>query len=202
MSREGTHSFSREAHTSRLRVDGKADQQKEHRQVGLQPLGEAFLALLERDQRRLLRLCATLESAADRLPASRHQVKKPRMLTFLNGAFARHVFLHEKCLFPLMRSLASQKAFIEPILSQLEFEHASDHGLVLEITSSLVNGGPGNLADAHAFGYLLRCFFENCRRHQHWERCVLYPIARRHLTGGSVAEQHEALLRMSLGPCC
>ncbi|MBI4724675.1 MAG: hypothetical protein HY765_06775, partial [Rhodomicrobium sp.] len=83
---------------------------------------------------------------------------------------------------------------------QLEFEHASDLGLILEITSAFTNGMGKADMDVHVLGYLLRAFFENCRRHHNWERAILYPIARRHLATGSVAAHHDALLRMSLEP--
>jgi iron-sulfur cluster repair protein YtfE (RIC family) len=159
-----------------------------------------FLDMLERDQRRLLRLCAVLEKVADGLPASRFHKKTGRVLAFLTKSFERHIFLHEKCLFPLIRSLAGAKAAIEPVLAQLEFEHASDHSLVLEISAAFFNDSgsqPG--AHVHVLGFLLRSFFENFRRHNSWERNILYPIARQQLAGETVAAQHDALLRVSLG---
>ena len=99
----------------------------------LQPLGEAFLVLLERDRRRLLRLCAALEKLADGLPRSCLGGRTARLLSFLNKAYDRHIFLYEKCLFPLVKSIAGPKVAIAPILAQLEYEHASDHGSVHEI---------------------------------------------------------------------
>lgn len=155
--------------------------------------------MLERDQRRLLRLCGTLESVADGLPESLGHARTVRVFSFLNRAYERHIFLHEKCLFPLMRSIAG-KASMEPVLSQLEFEHASDHGLVLEITSAFHNGCSGEgTANVHILGFLLRSFFENFRRHHSWEWNMLFPAAREHLAGDPIAAQHDALLRVSLG---
>ena len=124
-------------------MNGKAESKTELRPGRLQPLGAAFVGMLERDQRRLLRLCGTLESVADGLPESLGHARTVRVFSFLNRAYERHIFLHEKCLFPLMRSIAG-KASMEPVLSQLEFEHASDHGLVLEITSAFHNGCSGD----------------------------------------------------------
>jgi hypothetical protein len=149
----------------------------------LLPAGPAFLAMLERDERRMLRLCAALERIADGLPQSREQGQTVRIISFLNKAFERHVFLQEKCLFPLIRGLSGTKASLEPVLLQLEFEHSCDQGLVLEITSAFWtrSGKPG--VDVHVLGFLLRSFFENCRRHHSWESNILYPIARQHLDG-------------------
>jgi hemerythrin-like domain-containing protein len=178
-------------------VTGKAEKKEEHPPAIMQPLGEKFVAALERDQKRLMRLCAMLEKVADGLPASCQHRNVPRLLAFLTKAYERHVFLHEKCLFPLLRSLASHEAALEPFLLQLELEHATDHALILEITSAYLNG-PGH-SRTEMLGYLLRSFFENCRRHQSWELQAVYPIARKNFAGGGIAAQHSALLRLSLG---
>jgi iron-sulfur cluster repair protein YtfE (RIC family) len=170
------------------------------RRMRREPLGEAFLALLERDQMRLLRLCGALEKIADELPAAGRCHKTARTLAFLDRAFARHVFLHEKCLFPLIRSLEEKKERVESVLQQLEFEHAADHGLVVEIASAFMGACASQVqSEAQALGYLLRAFFENYRRHCVWERAVLYPIARKLLVNGAVRDQHDAMLRVSIG---
>jgi iron-sulfur cluster repair protein YtfE (RIC family) len=164
------------------------------------PLGEAFLALLERDQMRLLRLCAALEKIADGLPGAGRCHKTARVLAFLDKAFARHVFLNEKCLFPLIRSLEEKKERVDPVLRQLEFEHAADHGLIVEIASAFMGPCASHVqSEAQGLGYLLRAFFENYRRHCVWEREVLYPIARKLLVSGTVRGQHDAMLRVSMG---
>jgi hemerythrin-like domain-containing protein len=168
------------------------------KRVRRDPLGEAFLALLERDQMRLLRLCAALETIADGLPGAGRCDKTARVLAFLDNAFARHVFLHEKCLFPLIRSLEEKKERVEPALRQLEFEHSADRGLIVEISSAFM-GARASQVQTEALGYLLRAFFENYRRHCVWEREVLYPIARKLLVSGAVRSQHDAMLRVSMG---
>jgi len=162
-------------------------------------LGEAFLALLERDQKRLLRLCNALETIADALPGGRPE-RTAKILAFLDKAYARHVFLHEKYLFPLVRSLEEKKEPAEQCLRQLEFEHAADHGLIAEITSAFMScSGGDSKMETHMLGYLLRSFFENCRRHCAWERNVLYPVVKKHLAGGTPREQHDELFRLSVG---
>ncbi|MFY9874918.1 MAG: hemerythrin domain-containing protein [Rhodomicrobium sp.] len=163
-----------------------------------QPLGEAFLTLLERDQMRLLRICAALEKIADGLPGTGHQRKTGKVLAFLDKAFSRHVFLHEKCLFPLIRSLEEKNEPLELMLRELEFEHAADRGLIVEILSAFMGRDSRNIG-LEALGYLLRSFFENYRRHAAWERATAYPIVRKHLAGDT-RKQHEALLRVSMGP--
>jgi hemerythrin-like domain-containing protein len=169
-----------------------------HASYGPQPLGEAFLTLLERDQMRLLRICAALEKIADGLPGTGHQKKTGKVLAFLDKAFLRHVFLHEKWLFPLIRSLEEKNEPLELMLRELEFEHAADRGLIVEILSAFMGRDSRNRG-LEALGYLLRSFFENYRRHAAWERAALYPIVRKHLSGGA-RMQHDALLRASMGP--
>jgi len=164
-----------------------------------QPLGEAFLTLLERDQMRLLRLCAALEKIADGLPGAVHQKRTGKVLAFLDKAFSRHVFVHEKCLFPLVRSLEEKNEHTETMLRELEFEHSADRGLIVEILSAYMGRDSRNTG-LEALGYLLRSFFENYRRHSAWERTALYPIVRTHLAGGTPRKQHDALLRASMGP--
>ncbi len=161
-------------------------------------MGEAFLTLLERDQMRLLRLCTALEKIADGLPGSGKHDKTAKVLAFLDKAFARHVFIHEKCLFPLIRSLEDKREPVELVLQQLEFEHAADHELIVEITSAFM-GSANRGVEAQMLGYLLRAFFENYRRHCFWERNILYPIVRKHLVNGTPRKQHDAMLRLSMG---
>jgi hemerythrin-like domain-containing protein len=165
---------------------------------GLQPLGESFLAVLERDRQRLQRLCAALERLADGLPGSSAGPQAARLIPFMDKAYDRHIFLHEKCLYPILRSLSSSKAANEPVLKQLEYEHACDHGLMHEITSAYENASGQAGADVCVFGFSLRSFFENCCRHLAWEATILHPIAQG-LLADEPAAHHAALLRTSLG---
>jgi iron-sulfur cluster repair protein YtfE (RIC family) len=139
-----------------------------------------------------------LEKIADDLPASGHHPRTGKVLAFLDKAFERHVFLHEKCLFPLIRSLEEKNESVEAMLRELEFEHSADRGLVVEILSVFMGRNSRN-AGLEALGYLLRSFFENYRRHSVWERTALYPIVQKHLAGGTPRKQHDALLRASVG---
>lgn len=149
---------------------------------------------------RLRRVCAALETIADGLPGSSSQERTARVLAFLDKAFARHVFIYEKCLFPMIRSLEEKNEPVELVLQELEFEHSADQGLIVEIASAFLgrNERDGRL-NTEMLGYLLRAFFENCRRHCAWERNIVQPIIRQRLLSGTPRKQHDALFRMSVG---
>lgn len=181
-------------------MSAKGGKQRDRGTGGLQPLGGSFLTLLKHDRGRLLRLCAALEKLADGLPERAAGAKTSRLISFMDKAYDRHLLLQEKCLFPIIRSLAGASPALEPILAQLEYEHATDHGAVHEIISAFLNGsGSQAKADVCLQGFTLRSFFENCRRHCAWEAAILYPIAHALLMDGAAVAHHGALLRMSLG---
>jgi hemerythrin-like domain-containing protein len=149
---------------------------------------------------RLLRVCTALENIADGLPGSGSQERTAKVLGFLDKAFARHLFIYEKCLFPMIRSLEEKNEPVELVLQELEFEHAADQGLIVEIASAFMGRCERNgERNTEMLGYLLRAFFENCRRHCAWERNIVQPIVRRRLVSGTPRKQHDALLFMSVG---
>nr|WP_281431745.1 hemerythrin domain-containing protein [Rhodomicrobium vannielii] len=175
----------------------------EHNHRIPKPLGEAFLSLLERDQRRMLRICTRLESIADGLPGSGKLRRTAREIAFLDRAFDRHMFIHERFLFPLVRSLCDSRESFEPMLCQLEAEHATDQGLIFEITAAYA-GAIGSTPRAVGvplctLGYLLRAFFENFRRHAAWEKMLLHPVVKNQFISETPKHQHDAVLRYSIG---
>jgi iron-sulfur cluster repair protein YtfE (RIC family) len=175
----------------------------EHNHKGLKPLGEAFLSLLEHDQTRMLRICARLEKIADGLPGSGRLRRTAREIAFLDQAFERHMFIQERFLFPLVRSLCDSRESIEPILRQLETEHATDQGLIIEITDAYAGAIGETRREAGVplctLGYLLRAFFENFRRHAAWEKMLLHPIVRDQFVAETPRHRHDAVLRYSMG---
>ena len=180
-------------------MNGKIEKHTEYGANRLQPLGSCSLRCLSAISVACCGYVPRLKGLPTGSRRSRSDAKTARLLSFLSKAFERHIFLHEKCLFPLIRSLSGARESIGPVLAQLEFEHASDHGLVLEITSAFLNGSSAETGvDVHVLGFLLRSFFENYRRHHAWENAILYPIARQ-LMDGTIGGRHDAILRVSLG---
>src|SRR5579883_564085 len=75
--------------------------------------GHSLLAVLDAEHRRLLRLCEKLEHITDELPGSARSRGTAKTIMVLDRAFSRHIFLHEKCLFPLLRSMSERSNAVE-----------------------------------------------------------------------------------------
>jgi hypothetical protein len=146
--------------------------------TGISP-GEAVF-LLERGQMPLLDLCITLEAIADRLPAAIADAQTLVALEKTETALRRHIALQEQRIFPYLRARQRGSNDIEGALRQLEYEHAHDNALIIEIietavTADLLPARP----QIERFACLLRQFFEGYRRHCVWEREILGPICRK-----------------------
>jgi hemerythrin-like domain-containing protein len=140
--------------------------------------GEAVI-LLDREKARLLRLCRVLETMADGLPAA---ITKPQAIPVLKNtgtALRRHIALQELLIFPYIRDEQRGPNRVEGALRQLEYEHASDDALMIEIIEAVMMPGlPRSVPQIERFGCLLRHFFEGHRRHCAWETEVLGPLVR------------------------
>jgi hemerythrin-like domain-containing protein len=68
-------------------------------------------------------------------------------------------------------------------------EHGEDSGFADEIVEAFTpvaaGAAPGN---PEMLGYMLRGFFQNCRRHLAWDRDYILPEANERLTRGDLLE--------------
>ncbi|MGA7328625.1 MAG: hemerythrin domain-containing protein [Rhodomicrobium sp.] len=145
------------------------------RLLDISPRRDEAVLLLERENARLLRLCAQMEAMADRLPAAFKAKRTLRLLQLTELSLKRHTAIQEQIIFPTIRERAGRQ--IDRLLKQCEYEHASDGGLLIEILERAIN--PGHSSDrtrVEAFGCLLRHFFEGKRRHLEWEKQALEPF--------------------------
>lgn len=153
------------------------------------------IAILEKEQEEYLKLCVALEEIADALPGNVDYATAEVAATMLRDGFACHIAAHQEFLFPLLRSRAKDIASVEVFLTQLEYEHAVDQGLAVEVSEALGElVEHRNSANPDMVGYLLRCFFEGYRRHCAWERHVLFNICRESLTA---QDQIDLTLRLN-----
>ena len=128
-------------------------------------------------------LCNMLERIADSLPDDVDPLLCGRVVRFLKDDLPEHHRDEEDGLFPLLEKRARPSDNVTELLAQLSLEHATDESfaeeLMEELTGLSLGARPGN---PNMLGYMLRGFFENYRRHLHWETNVLLPLARRRLT--------------------
>ena len=141
------------------------------------------IAIFEDEQEEYLKLCTALEEIADSLLGNIDFIIAEEAVSLLREGFANHIFCQQELLFPLIRKRAEPLDNIDVLLSQLEYEHAVDQGLAVEVSEALADlVEQRRVENPEMLGYLLRCFFEGYRRHSSWEKNVIYPICRKRLT--------------------
>ena len=137
------------------------------------------LEVISREHREHLGLCDKLEKIADSLPNSVDRHACVCVALALRHRVRVHHAVEEKALFPLLRTRVGNDIVFMRTLLRLQDEHRTDEGHcdeVLELLTSLSKGNqPENV---EAAGYLLRCLFENMRRHIAFEEDYLLPKAR------------------------
>ena len=147
----------------------------------------------------MLELCSKLEDVADHIPASVYCGKAAELVNLAGKALHRHIFLHESCLFPIIRDCGDAANAAEAALRQFEFEHASEQGLIVEISETLTQAAAnGARLNAECLGHLLRNFFEGYKRHAMWECLILFPIVRMPYIGEALQLRSDVLTRLEL----
>jgi hemerythrin-like domain-containing protein len=141
------------------------------------------IAALEEEHGLHLELCAVLEHIADGLPDNADRKLAVVAIAILQHGWPKHIRCEEDVLFPLLRARAGPARCIDPVLAQLEHEHATDEGLANEIVEEFeILTKHGRVSNPDMLGYMLRAFFEAQRRHVRWENSVVLPLAREVLT--------------------
>lgn len=133
--------------------------------------------------------CNLLEEIADTLPDSVDQKKAHRAVEILKYDLPLHHSIEEKALFPVLMKYAASDDNVGEIVAHLNEEHVVDESFaeeLIEFLEVLANGKL--LEDANMFGYMLRGFFENYRRHIMWENSIVLPLARSRVTAEGLRE--------------
>ncbi len=127
-------------------------------------------------------MCDLLEKIADGLPGRIDERDCTRAAKFLETNLPAHHRQEENGLFAILAQRMMNQPGIRAILNQLREEHATDEGFAEEIAETLNQIAAGSMPDnPDMLGYMLRGFFENYRRHIHWEDMFLFPMAQEHL---------------------
>jgi len=134
-------------------------------------------------------LCNLLEEIADSLPDDVDLTKARCAVDVLKNELPQHHRIEEEALFPTLMKYAVEEDNVGEIVARLNEEHIVDEGFAEELIEILEDLAQGQkIEDANMFGYMLRGFFENYRRHIMWENNVVLPLARRRLPAEGLRE--------------
>jgi len=134
-------------------------------------------------------LCDMLEAIADSLPDEVDALQCRQALTCLQLELPLHHKDEEDGLFPLLELRAKPEDKLPEVMAQLSLEHATDESFSDELSHELDSLSQGHHPqNPNMLGYMLRGFFENYRRHLHWENTVLLPLARKRLTSSDLKQ--------------
>ncbi len=139
-------------------------------------------------------ICDVLEAIADGLPDDVDCRLAINALDSLRFELPLHHIDEEEGLFPLLEKRAQPKDNIADVLNRLAKEHAVDESFAEELDDSLeVLSQGGKVDNPDMVGYMLRGFFENYRRHLHWENTLVLPLARKRLRKKDLRRLREIL---------
>ncbi len=148
------------------------------------------------------KMCDLLEEIADSLPNKVDRKKARHAANTLKYDLPLHHRLEEEALFPLLVKYAADEDNAGEIIGRLSDEHVVDEGFaeeLVEVLEQLAQGKP--LEDANMFGYMLRGFFENYRRHIIWENSVVLPLVRRRFPADGLRELASLIADLQTGSC-
>ncbi len=145
-------------------------------------------------------LCDLLEEIADSLPNRVDGKKARQAANALKNDLPLHHRIEEEALFPLLMKYADDEDNVDEIVARLNDEHVVDESFAEELVEVLENLARGkSLEDANMFGYMLRGFFENYRRHIMWENSVVLPLARRRFSADGLRELSSLIAGLQAG---
>lgn len=122
---------------------------------GTPPFPDDVVAIFH-DHDMLNELCGQLEAVADSLPRP-DRVACARVSRMLDGFFPAHLKRENETLARHLRD--------EELRGRIIAQHNEDMGLSQELVIALEPATRGErVEDAEALGYMLRCFFNGCRR--------------------------------------
>jgi len=149
-----------------------------------EPLGYIF-----KEHGKHLALCDLLEEIADTLPDKVDRKKARLAVDILTYELPLHHRIEEEALFPMLMKHAAGEDNVAEIITRLNEEHVIDESFAEELSEFLEQLTRGqSLEDANMFGYMLRGFFENYRRHVMWENSVVLPLAQQRLSAEQLCE--------------
>ena len=125
------------------------------------PMDLSGFQILEDDHAVQRSLCRELEGVADRLPALPSAAETMRLCKTIRRVTATH-FARAECVFAgLPVAHRPGPAFLSALREMHQFDRMHGEDLASELCRSV---GPGVEHDVGKLSYMLRCFFDGCRR--------------------------------------
>ena len=158
---------------------------------GWQARTDVAIGALLADHAVLRTLCDRLEALADGLPGLPPGGERYAAAEALTGLLPAHQRRESRLLDSLL-PLAGRPAVARALLDRIRCQHVADRVHAQDLVAALEEAPGGG--DADALGYMLRCFFDGCRRALAFEELAMLKLGRRRLS-----EASRDLLTASLG---
>ena len=143
---------------------------------------ELDLAPLMADHVALRALCDALEACADQLPAPLSCDEVARLCSGLQARIDRHEAEEDSFLLTMF-ARDSRDPLTSALLDHVHARHAADaahaHDLIVALEARDENGA---VACGETLGYMLRCFFDGCRRAMDFEELTILTLGHARLT--------------------
>jgi hypothetical protein len=138
-------------------------------------IGELELVGLLTGHARLRRLCGDLERIADRLPAVPDRTTIDRVCGQLEQFLARHQQDELKLIDWLFGRDTSRLA--AGLIATIRAQHLTDRMQAEDLAEALRTVEAGPTANVSGLAYMLRCFFDGCRRAMIFEELAILSLA-------------------------
>lgn len=150
-------------------------------------IDEIDLARLVADHAATERLCARLETCADRLP----ERPEPPEVDELCAALQSHVLNHVEREGQLLVAMFARELPGQPCRALIDHIHARHVACTVQaqdlIAALKARAAGQRTVCAEALGYMLRCFFEGCRAAMAFEELAILHLGEPRLTPGARA---------------
>lgn len=154
---------------------------------------EIDLTRLGADHRRLMQLCDDLEVMADALPAMPSAAEAQRLASELRELVQTDE-AQERAYLAMMFARDRDDPLASALLRHVGTRHATDAARADELIATLApDAGDAARVSPDALGYMLRCFFEGCRRAMDFEELVILTLGARRLTPEARAQLTDSL---------
>lgn len=178
-------------HEGTARLNDLAASRRPHPVFGWHVIDEVDLAAVLADRAEARALCAALERVADALPA----LPAAEQAAALCAALTRFDDARQLRIEQLAGKLTGRSSgpIAKVILAHIRACHSLDSIHALDLASAL-DEAVRDEASTPALGYMLRCFFDGCRRAMMFEQLALIHLAGPRMTRGAAAALNEALV--------